>query len=113
MKKTHRRLYDILRGNGFTPFEIMVYKTVSSIPWGTVKTYKWVARKIENPRSFRAVGQALNKNPFPLAIPCHRVIREDGSLGGFSCGKMFKKRLLKAEKVDIIGQNIIRRDYHV
>ncbi len=113
MKKPRGRLYDILKANGFTPFEIRVYKTVSSIPWGTVETYKWVAYKIKNPRSFRAVGQALNKNPFPLMIPCHRVVRADGSLGGFSCGNALKKRLLKTEKVDIIEQNIIRRDYHV
>ncbi|MEE8360030.1 MAG: MGMT family protein [Candidatus Omnitrophota bacterium] len=103
MKRPRGRLYDILKANGFTPFEIRVYKTVSSIPWGTVKTYKWVAYKIKNPRSFRAVGQALNKNPFPLVIPCHRVIREDGGIGGFAYGgSKLKKKLLEYEKVGII-----------
>ncbi|MFH1753015.1 MAG: MGMT family protein [Candidatus Omnitrophota bacterium] len=100
MRRLNKRLYDILGANGFTPFEIEVYKAVSSISWGNVKSYGWVARRINNPRSSRAVGRALNKNPFPLIIPCHRVIRADGSPGGFSCGRRLKKRLLKLEKVD-------------
>jgi len=105
MRRAHRRLYDVLKINGFTPFEIKVYRTVSSIPWGSVKSYKWVARKIKNPRSFRAVGQALNKNPFPLVIPCHRVIREDGEMGGFAYGgAKLKKKLLEYEKVGIIDK---------
>jgi methylated-DNA-[protein]-cysteine S-methyltransferase len=60
-----------------------------------------VAEKIGNPKAFRAVGQALKKNPLPGIVPCHRVIRSDGKLGGFSKGLKEKERLLKSEKCPI------------
>lgn len=55
--------------------------------------------------SSRAVGQALKRNPYPLIVPCHRVIRADGSIGGFSEGKRLKKRLLELEKADKIRKD--------
>lgn len=70
---------------------------VKTIPCGQTRSYKWVAGKIGNPQAFRAVGQALKKNPLPGIIPCHRVIRSDGKLGGFSKGSKEKKRLLESE----------------
>lgn len=77
-----------------TPFTKKVYKVVLSIPLGETRTYKWVARKIGHPKSFRAVGQALKKNPYPLIIPCHRVVCCNDSLGGYSFGGEKKKRLI-------------------
>jgi methylated-DNA-[protein]-cysteine S-methyltransferase len=80
-----------------TPFQKGVWEMVKTIPYGQTRTYKWVAEKIGNPEAFRAVGQALKKNPLPGIIPCHRVIRSDGKLGGFSKGLKEKARLLKLE----------------
>ncbi|OIO38347.1 MAG: hypothetical protein AUJ75_03020 [Candidatus Omnitrophica bacterium CG1_02_49_10] len=80
-----------------TPFEKRVYRAVSKIPAGEARTYKWVALKAGRPRSYRAVGNALNKNPFPGIVPCHRVIRSDGSIGGFARGTKAKRALLKHE----------------
>ncbi|MCK5214186.1 MAG: MGMT family protein [Candidatus Omnitrophica bacterium] len=83
-----------------TPFQWQVLKATLEIPLGETRSYKWVARRIGKPGSARAVGQALCRNPYPLIIPCHRVIRSDGSLGGYA-GKMGPKkaRLLKREKM--------------
>ena len=86
----------ILKG---TKFQIKVWKYLSKIPKGKVKTYKEVAIGIKMPKSARAVANACGKNPYPPRVPCHRVIRSDGSLGGFSAsgGINFKKKLLKNE----------------
>jgi len=81
-----------------TLFEKKVYKAVLSIPFGQVRTYKWVAQKINHPKSCRAVGNALNKNPYPLIIPCHRVISSGGDIGGYAWGKKTKKWLLDLER---------------
>jgi len=80
-----------------TPFQEKVYKAVLRIPSGEVRSYKWVACEIKMPKSARAIGQALKKNPFVGIIPCHRVIRSDGSLGGFSKGAKKKSEMLKKE----------------
>jgi methylated-DNA-[protein]-cysteine S-methyltransferase len=74
---------------------------VLKIRAGQTKSYKWVAEKINHPRSYRAVGNALNKNPYPGLIPCHRVIRSDGIIGGFSKGVLYKRRLLAKEGIVI------------
>lgn len=81
-----------------TPFAKKVYKAVLSIPLGQVRAYKWVAKKTGSPKAARAVGQALRRNPWPLIIPCHRVIAAGGSLGGYSRGINKKKKLLDLEK---------------
>ena len=81
-----------------TPFARRVYKTVLSIPLGEARSYKWVAQKIGRPRATRAVGQILKHNPWPLIIPCHRVICADGKPGGYSSGIKKKKALLDLEK---------------
>ena len=80
-----------------TRFEEKVYKAVLNIPYGKVRSYKWVAEQIDNPNAARAVGQALKRNPYIGIIPCHRVIASDGSLGGFSKGLKAKIKLLKRE----------------
>ena len=86
-----------------TKFQLKVWRYLKTIPKGKVKTYLDVAKSIGKPRAFRAVANAVGKNPYPLKIPCHRVIRSDGSLGGYSGkGGISKKRqLLKSEKVFI------------
>jgi len=81
-----------------TPFAQKVYKAVLEIPLGQVRTYKWVAKKAGKPRAFRAVGQILKRNPWPLLIPCHRVIRSSQELGGYAGGKKKKKLILDLER---------------
>lgn len=81
-----------------TPFAKKVYKAALKIPLGEVRTYKWVAEKIGHPRAFRAVGQALKKNPYPVIIPCHRVIGSSGGSGGFALGRKAKRALLDLER---------------
>ena len=86
-----------------TKFQLKVWKYLQTIPKGTVKTYKQVAIAIKKPKSARAVANACGKNPYAPKIPCHRVIRSDGGLGGYSGrgGIKTKLRLLRSEKVDI------------
>ncbi len=81
-----------------TPFARRVYKIVSRIPLGEVRTYKWVALKAGRPRAWRAVGQILKNNPYPLIIPCHRVINSDNKSGGYMFGPGRKKSILELEK---------------
>lgn len=104
MRRTPEILFSILSNNGFTVFQIRVYKKVCTIPWGCTRSYEWIARAQGRPRAARAVGQALKRNPFPLVIPCHRVVGKDGAPGGFSKGRDIKKRLLELEKAAIIGK---------
>ena len=87
----------ILKG---TKFQIKVWKYLKSIPKGKVKTYKEVAIAINMPKAARAVANACARNPYAPNVPCHRVIRTDGSLGGFSAkgGIKLKKKLLEFEK---------------
>lgn len=82
-------------------FQKKVLFLVRRIPKGKVETYGSIARKLGKPKSARAVGQALANNPFPLVIPCHRVIRTDGSLGGFGNNIRLKRKLLEMEGVCI------------
>lgn len=80
-------------------FEWSVLRVTLEIPLGETRTYKWVAKRIGKPKSFRAVGQALRKNPYPLIIPCHRVVKCDGTLGAYAGKNDGKKaRLLKRER---------------
>ena len=90
----------ILKG---TKFQLKVWKYLQTIPKGKVKTYKEVAISIKSPKSARAVANACAKNPYAPKIPCHRVIRSDGTIGGYSGtgGIKEKQRLLRSEKVDI------------
>lgn len=88
-----------IAGARATPFEKRVWRVLLTIPRGEVRTYAWVAREAGSPRATRAVGNALNKNPFAPAVPCHRVIRKDGSLGGYARGTKMKRSLLKREGV--------------
>ncbi|MFH1995485.1 MAG: MGMT family protein [Candidatus Omnitrophota bacterium] len=100
MRRSRRGLSAILIHERLTDFERDVYRAVSRIPPGSVRSYRWVARQIGRPRAYRAAGNALNKNPYPGVIPCHRVVKQDGTLGGFSKGKKAKIRMLRSEGVD-------------
>ena len=82
-----------------TEFQIKVWKEIVKIPYGETITYKELAVAIGEPNSSRAVANACGKNPYPPTIPCHRVIRSDGKLGGYSGkgGIKTKKKLLKEE----------------
>jgi O-6-methylguanine DNA methyltransferase len=80
-----------------TPFQIQVWSALASIPQGTLTTYKELAYKIGCRSGFRAVGQAVGKNPLALIIPCHRVLSTSGSLGGYRWGLDIKKNLLIKE----------------
>ena len=86
-----------------TKFQLKVWNYLKTIPKGRVKTYKQVAIAIKRPKSARAVANACGKNPYAPKIPCHRVIRTDGGLGGYSGrgGINTKLRLLRSEKADI------------
>lgn len=84
-----------------TTFQEKVYKTLRKIPRGKIITYKKLAELIGYPKAFRAVGNALNKNPDIKHIPCHRVIKSDGSIGGYRRGTKKKLSLLEEEGVII------------
>ena len=86
-----------------TKFQIKVWNYLKKIPKGGTRTYLQVAKAIGKPKAHRAVANAVGKNPYPPKIPCHRVIRSDGSLGGYSGKGGIKKKLelLRSEKVKI------------
>ncbi len=81
-----------------TPFQQIVWKQLLTIPYGTTRSYKWLAHSIKNPKSARAVGNANGKNPLSIIVPCHRIVRENGELGGYTGGVQTKRYLLKMEK---------------
>ena len=84
-----------------TKFQLIVWEEISKIPYGETRTYKDLAIAIGKPNSSRAVANACGKNPYPVVIPCHRVIRSDGKIGGYSGvgGEKKKKELLILENV--------------
>ncbi len=86
-----------------TEFQLKVWAYLRKIPRGSVKTYSQVAKDIGKPRAIRAVANAIGKNPYAPKIPCHRVIRSDGSLGGYSGkgGLRTKRFLLKKEGIKL------------
>lgn len=81
-----------------TTFREAVLRTTATIPKGEVRAYSWVAAEVERPKAVRAVGSAVANNPIPLIIPCHRVVRADGSVGKYSLGGPHNKRVLLAEE---------------
>ncbi len=81
-----------------TPFQQKVWRQLTAIPYGDTISYRTLAEGIDQPRAFRAVGNANGKNPLPLIIPCHRVIQENGNLGGYTGGLHIKQFLLDLEK---------------
>ena len=88
-----------IKKNTLTLFEQNVLKELMLIPEGQTKSYKEIARLIGKPSAYRAVANACAKNPYPKIIPCHRVVRSDGSIGGYSAtgGIKMKRKLLNQE----------------
>ena len=87
-----------LEMSGLTRFQVRVLLEVYKIPRGSTASYNDIANRVGRPNAYRAVGTAVRKNPFPIKIPCHRVIKSDGSLGNYSGGgSRMKAKLLKNE----------------
>lgn len=91
-----QRVHIPLDLRGRTPFEVAVWTKALEIPWGEVRPYGWIAAEIGHPNAVRAVGTALAHNPVPLVVPCHRVVRSDGSIGQYSLGGPAAKRTILA-----------------
>ena len=84
-----------------TKFQKRVWKELLKIPFGETRSYKEIAISIGNPNSYRAVANACGKNPYPVTIPCHRAIKSDGSIGGYSAkGGIKRKRMLLANEIN-------------
>jgi O-6-methylguanine DNA methyltransferase len=83
------------------PFQRAVLEATTTVPFGHVDTYAGIARKIGKPGATRAVGNALGRNPIPVIVPCHRVIRSDATIGGYTGGLGIKHRLLAIEGVTL------------
>lgn len=81
-----------------TAFQKRVWQELVRIPYGSTRTYAEVARAVGQPTAVRAVGRACGANPVAIAVPCHRVLRSDGSLGGYSGGLGYKEKLLALER---------------
>jgi O-6-methylguanine DNA methyltransferase len=79
------------------PFHRHVLEAARTIPFGETRPYAWIAARIGTPAAVRAVGTALGRNPVPFVIPCHRVLRTDGTLGGYGLGLPLKQHLLRLE----------------
>lgn len=82
------------------------YALIAKVPRGRVTTYKEIAEALGT-KAYRAVGQAMNKNPYAPKIPCHRVVGSDGTLGGFAHGAKAKTQLLKEEGVSVDAGRIV------
>jgi methylated-DNA-[protein]-cysteine S-methyltransferase len=95
-----RKRFDIPFQTEGTVFQKSVWKELSRIPYGKTVSYKDVARRIRRSAAVRAVGNANGKNPICIVVPCHRVIANDGSLGGYSGRTGVKSRLLALEKAN-------------
>ncbi len=86
---------------GMSQFQQEVLRKTAEILPGEVRPYSWVAKEIGNPRAVRAVGTALARNPVPIVVPCHRVVRNDGHLGNYYYGTEVKRTVLEAEGMDV------------
>ena len=81
-----------------TAFQVKVWKALADIPFGEVRSYQELAQSIHHPKAYQAVGNALHRNPIPLLIPCHRIIKKNGYGGGYAYGEEYKLYLLNHEK---------------
>ena len=95
---------------GNISFSQRVWELTKKIPKGKVTTYKIVAEKLGT-RAYRAVGNSLNKNPYSPIVPCHRVVKSDGSVGGFASGTKKKVLMLRKEGVTISGNRVNMKKY--
>jgi len=97
-KVQFRESFDL---KGGTDFQKKVWGAMQKIPFGQTRSYGWLAKQVGDKNKARAVGGACGSNPFPILIPCHRVIKEDGGLGGYGGGLSLKRKLLKIEGVNV------------
>lgn len=95
-----RRDFDLPLHPRGTPFQRRVWQALGDIPYGQTRTYAQIARAVDSPRGFRAVGMANHRNPIPILIPCHRVVGSGGALTGYAGGLELKKALLALEGAD-------------
>lgn len=86
---------------GLTGFQRSVLEVCATIRPGTVRPYGWIAQEVRRSGAARAVGTALARNPIPLLIPCHRVVRSDGSVGSYAFGSAMKRELLERENAPL------------
>ncbi|HJC00043.1 MAG TPA: methylated-DNA--[protein]-cysteine S-methyltransferase [Candidatus Flavonifractor merdavium] len=93
-----RRVFDLPLAPQGTSFQRRVWSALAEIPYGTVISYKELARRVDRPRGTQAVGQANARNPLPIFLPCHRVVGADGSLTGYAGGLELKQFLLELER---------------
>lgn len=93
-----RRSFDVPLDIRGTDFQKDVWNELLKIPFGRTVSYKYIARSLGDENAIRAVGRANGSNPIPIIIPCHRVISDDGTLGGYSGGLEIKRKLLKLEE---------------
>ncbi len=96
----------ILYNTGVTPLAQRTYALLKTVPRGRVTTYKALAHALGS-RGYRAIGQFMKHNPYAPAVPCHRVVASNGTIGGFNGGITQKIRMLRAEGIKISGKNII------
>lgn len=91
----------ILDMSGLTPLHRKTLATTARIPFGSVRSYREIAADIGRPRAYRFVGTSMARNPFPIIIPCHRVIRSDGKIGQFGGGSELKRKMIELEKAHL------------
>lgn len=99
-----------LQSRGNKSLDEQVYELLKTIPRGRVTTYKAIAKAIGKPNASRVIGNILKNNPNPVIIPCHRVVKSDGKIGGYAYGKNIKKILLETEGIDIEDYIIMNFD---
>ncbi len=107
IREVHNQIHEYLMGDRKqfdipikitgTPFQKKVYKALLKIPYGQTSTYEQIAKMLNNPKAYRAVGLSNGKNPIAIIIPCHRVIGKNGNLTGYAGGLTRKKKLLNLE----------------
>jgi O-6-methylguanine DNA methyltransferase len=108
LKTAQQQVLDYLRGtrqtfdlpldfSKGTTFQRQVWRILQKVPYGKLRSYQWVATRVGGRRYARAVGNAVGANPLPIIVPCHRIVAQDASLGGFSGGLPTKRKLLTLE----------------
>ena len=110
MQNIHEKTHMIEKADNYTGTIIKsdaVYEMLHTIPAGMVSTYGDLATALGNPAASRYIGRILSKNPNPIKVPCHRVVKSDGNLGGYALGIPKKKELLEAEGVSFANDRRI------
>lgn len=111
MKKVSNQYKKSAQKNMYT-FNEKCYAALRKVPKGKVTTYKLLAKALKS-RAFRAVGNAMKRNPYMPKVPCHRVVKSDGSLGGYAGGTAKKRALLKSEGISFRGDKIENLSQHL